>query len=112
MQVNTRVWRGFYDFTSLRDSPQYNAEAGSEILHHYLVDYAIRRKEDQVRNQIEDLARATYSAYNAGPRALTRYRRAKSGKGHPIDAGFWKKYQLIRDGNDLAVRACFPGLAA
>jgi hypothetical protein len=112
MQVNVRVWRGFYDVTSLRDSPQYNAEAGSEILHHYLVDYAIARKEESVRNQIDDLARATYAAYNAGPRQLLRYRRARNGKGHPIDAGFWAKYQQIQKGNELAVRSCFPGVSA
>jgi hypothetical protein len=110
MQVNARVWRGFYDVPSLRDSPQYNAEAGSEILHHYLVDYAIKRREDEVRKQQGDLARATYSAYNAGPRQLARYRRPHNGKpGHPIDAGFWAKFQKIQSGNELAVRACFPG---
>src|SRR5207247_1806315 len=41
MQVNPHVWRGFYDVKALRSSTKYNAEAGSEILHHYLVDYAL-----------------------------------------------------------------------
>ena len=65
-----------------------------------------------MRDQLDDLARATYSAYNAGPRQLDRYRRTRAGKiGHRIDADFWAKYQQIRDGNELAVRSCFPGLA-
>ena len=113
MQVNPHVWRGFYDVKSLRGSTKYNAEAGSEILHHYLVDYAIKKKEDKVRKKPDDLARATYAAYNAGPRQLDRYRRAfpKGKTGHRIDVDFWKKYQQIKQGNDLAVKACFPGLA-
>jgi hypothetical protein len=112
MQVNPHVWRGFYDVKSLRTSTKYNAEAGSEILYHYLVDYAIKKKEDQVRKKPEDLARATYAAYNAGPGQLDRYRRKfpKGKTGHRIDADFWEKFQEIQKGNDLAVKACFPGL--
>jgi hypothetical protein len=114
MQVNPHVWRGFYDVKSLRSSTKYNAEAGSEILHHYLIDYAIKKKEDKVRKRFDDLARATYAAYNAGPRQLDRYRRPfpKGKIGHRIDADFWDKYQKIKQGNDLAVKACFPGLDA
>jgi hypothetical protein len=113
MQVNPHVWRGFYDVKSLRTSTKYNAEAGSEILHHYLIEYAIKKREDTVRKNFDDLARATYAAYNAGPRQLDRYRRAfpKGTTGHRIDADFWAKYQKIKSGNDLAVKACFPGLA-
>jgi soluble lytic murein transglycosylase-like protein len=114
MQVNPHVWRGFYDVKALRSSTKYNAEAGSEILHHYLLDYAIKKREDNVRKSFDDLARATYAAYNAGPRQLDRYRRAfpKGKTGHRIDADFWDKYQKIKQGNDLAVKACFPGLDA
>jgi hypothetical protein len=114
MQVNPHVWRGFYDVKALRTSTKYNAEAGSEILHHYLIDYAIKKREDKVRKNFDDLARATYAAYNAGPRQLDRYRRAfpKGKTGHRIDADFWEKYQKIKGGNDLAVKACFPGLDA
>jgi len=114
MQVNPHVWRGFYDVKALRSSTKYNAEAGSEILHHYLIEYAIKKREDQVRKNFDDLARATYAAYNAGPRQLDRYRRAfpKGMTGHRIDADFWAKYQKIKQGNDLAVKACFPGLDA
>ena len=113
MQVNPHVWRGFYDVKSLRTSTKYNAEAGSEIIYHYLVDYAIKKREDKERKKPDDLARATYSAYNAGPRQLDRYRRKfpKGKIGHRIDADFWEKYQQIQKGNDLAVKSCFPGLA-
>ncbi len=111
MQVNPHVWRGFYEVASLRKSMKYNAVAGSEILHHYLVDYAIARHEDEVRGRSDDLARAAYSAYNAGPRRLDRYRRGwRSRVGHPIDTAFFDKYTRIRDGDDLAVVSCFPGL--
>jgi hypothetical protein len=114
MQVNPHVWRGFYDVKALRSSTKYNAEAGSEILHHYLLDYAIKKREDKVRKSFDDLARATYAAYNAGPRQLDRYRRSfpKGKTGHRIDADFWEKYQQIKAGNNLAVKACFPGLGA
>jgi hypothetical protein len=114
MQVNPHVWRGFYDVKSLRTSTKYNAEAGSEILHHYLIDYAIKNHEDLVRKNPDDLARATYAAYNAGPSQLDRYRRAfpKGKTGHRIDADFWEKYQQIKQGKNLAVKACFPGLDA
>lgn len=104
MQVNVRVWRGFYDQSSLRNSMQYNAEAGSEILRHYLVDYAIAKGELKLRNDLDDLARATYAAYNGGPAKLKRYR---AGAGHRIDQAYWKKYQQIKAGNDLAVASCF-----
>ncbi|TMA34857.1 MAG: lytic transglycosylase domain-containing protein [Deltaproteobacteria bacterium] len=112
MQVNPHVWRGFYDVNALRSSTKYNAEAGSEILHHYLVDYAIKQHEDLVRKNPDDLARATYAAYNAGPRQLDRYRRPfpKGKTGHRIDEDFWEKYQQIKKGDDLAVKSCFPGL--
>jgi hypothetical protein len=64
----------------------------------------IAKGEHTVRNDIEDLARATYAAYNAGPAGLRRYRRKS---GHRIDQAFWKKYQQIKSGNELAVASCF-----
>lgn len=108
MQVNVRVWRGFYDQKALRESMAYNATAGSEILRHYLVDHAIRKGEHEARGNIDDLARATYAAYNGGPGKLQRYRQQTGGKtGHRIDQAFWTKYQRIKAGNDLAVASCF-----
>jgi hypothetical protein len=108
MQVNQRVWRGFYDQKSLQQNMRYNAKAGSEILHHYLVDYALRKGEQKARGDVDDLARATYAAYNGGPGKLQRYRRQAGGKtGHRIDEAFWNKYRQVKEGNDLAVASCF-----
>jgi hypothetical protein len=115
MQVNPHVGRGFYDVNALRSNTRYNAVAGSEILHHYLVEHEIEKGEDEVRGEPDDLARATYAAYNAGPRQLARYRRpgnAKGGVGHRVDADFWRKFQSVRTGNELEVKTCYPGFSA
>ena len=108
MQVNPRVWRGFYDASGLRTDPVYNAQAGAEILRHYLVDYAIRKKEHDLGGGIDALARATYAAYNGGPGHLSRYRSEKAAKSlRAIDAEFWTYYQAVKGGNELGVRQCF-----
>ena len=115
MQVNPHVWRGFYDVGALRTDIRYNADAGGEILHHYLVDHAIAKREDEARGQPDDLARATYAAYNAGPRQLARYRRPRGGEGgvgHRVDADFWSKFQAVRAGKELEVKTCYPGFSA
>lgn len=108
MQVNARVWRGFYDVKGLRGDIAYNARAGTEILLHYLVDHAIKKGEHTKTKKVENLARASYGAYNGGPRELTRYRSAKStAREKRVDADFWDKFQKIRNGNELAVSQCF-----
>ena len=80
MQINPRVWRGFYDTNVLRTDTAYNARAGAEILRHYLVDYALRKKEHELGGSVDALARATYSAYNGGPGQIGRYRSEKAPK--------------------------------
>jgi len=108
MQVNGRVWRGFYDVKGLRGDIAYNARAGSEILLHYLVEHAIKKGEHTKTKKLENLARASYGAYNGGPRELTRYRSAKSTpREKRVDADFWDKFQKIKSGKDLAVSECF-----
>ena len=108
MQVSPRVWRGFYHPEPLTWNIRYNATAGAEILHHYLVHYAIRKEEHKKTNDVQNLARATYSAYHGGPRHLTRYRsKTTSKKLKSIDESFWRKYETVRDGNSLAVRQCY-----
>lgn len=104
MQINPRVWRGLYDLDALAGDIRYNARAGTEILHHYLIDYAVKKNEHQQPGGIDNLARATYSAYNAGPGRLSRYRK---GSGHAIDRKFWEMYREVKAGNELAVASCF-----
>ena len=108
MQVNSRVWRGFYDPRFLLADPAYNARAGSEILLRYYLDLAYAKGEHKRAGGLDDLVRATYSAYNGGPGALARYRSEKVSKiGRAIDAGFFKKYQSVRKGRVLDVMKCF-----
>lgn len=108
MQINQHVWRGVYDVRWLRDDAGYNAVAGSEIMRHYLVDYAIKKGEHTVTGDIDNLARASYAVYNGGPGHLRRYRQPPKNRHlRDIDAAFWQKYQAVRDGNDLAVRQCY-----
>jgi len=108
MQVNQKVWRGFYDLQGLRKDISYNARAGSEIVVHYLNDYAVARKEHTKTGNIDNLARATYAVYNGGPGHLSRYRKPKVKPAlRKIDDAFWSKYQAVKLGNELAVAQCF-----
>jgi len=108
MQVNSRVWRGFYDPRFLLADPSYNARAGSEILLRYYLDLAVAKGEQRQPGGLDNLARATYAAYNGGPSHLTRYRSAKTPKDlRSIDASFFKKYQAVRGGRELEVMRCF-----
>ncbi len=107
MQVNRHVWRQVYDIDKLERDLVYNARAGDDILVHYLVDYAIKRKEHEVNGSLDDLARATYAVYNGGPRHLDRYRRAETKPAlRAIDTAFWRKYQAVKESPSAAVRAC------
>ncbi|HSK30046.1 MAG TPA: lytic transglycosylase domain-containing protein, partial [Candidatus Limnocylindria bacterium] len=106
MQVNRVVWRNVYDVKGLNGDMGYNGNAGAEILYHYLTRYAIAKNEDQQPNG--HLARATYSAYNAGPRGVARYRGVRqSPTWKQVDEAFWVKFQAISSGQDLAVKSCY-----
>jgi hypothetical protein len=108
MQVNQHVWRGLYEVRWLRDDIAYNAAAGSEILVHYLKDYAVAKGEHTKTGNVDNLARATYAVYNGGPGHLKRYRSAtKNRQLKQIDESFWKKYRKVRDGDELAVAECY-----
>ncbi len=110
MQVNERVWRGFYDQQRLRWDIDYNSTAGAEVLIDYLIKYAIRKGEHLQPGGVTNLARASYSAYNGGPSQLSRYRSSKaSAYGKKVDALFWEKYQQVAAGNELAVSGCLGG---
>ena len=108
MQINQHVWRGFYDVNGLQWDIGYNARAGADILRHYLVDYAIAKKEDIASGDIQNLARATYAMYNGGPSQMARYRDSATEESlMTIDEAFWKKYQTIKAGDTLAVAGCY-----
>lgn len=107
MQMNERVWRGFYDIQKLRWDINYNARAGAEVLLRYLVKYALKKGEHKHSGGLDNLARATYSAYNGGPRQISRYRNSKARATHKkIDAAFFKKYRAVKQGQELHVAQC------
>jgi septal ring-binding cell division protein DamX len=110
MQVNERVWRGFYDVQQLRWDIGYNSGAGAEVLLDYLVKYALKQGEHQRPGGEANLARASYSAYNGGPRQVSRYRRADvPPELRRIDAAFWEKYRQVDAGRELHVATCLGG---
>ena len=95
MQINVRIWRGFFNPTRLRWNAAYNAGAGAEILLQLLVRYGTR----EARTRLENAARATYSAYQGGPARYRRYRTASPpSRGAAIDRAFWDKYQAVATG--------------
>jgi septal ring-binding cell division protein DamX len=112
MQINERVWRGFYSRHKLKWDINYNVRAGCEILMKYLVDYALT-KDEHKRGNVHYLARAVYSAYNGGPSQISRYRNPKAPASHKkIDNAFWKKYQAVQKGKEYDVAECLGGTRA
>jgi hypothetical protein len=95
MQVNRRVWRGFFDLRKLEWDMVYNAGAGAEIL----VQLLARFGAHEGATLADNAARATYAAYNGGPGAYARYRSPKaSALGKAIDALFYDKYKQVAAG--------------
>ena len=108
MQVLPRVWRGFYDVGGLQQDIAYNARAGSEILIHYLRDYAVAKGEHTITGSIDNLARSTYAMYNGGPGQVRRYRTGRIKRSlRAIDEAFWDKFRKVKAGNELGVAECF-----
>jgi cell division septation protein DedD len=110
MQMNETVWRGFYDIQKLRWDIAYNIRAGSEVLLNYLLKYALKRAEHKRRGGLDNLARATYAAYNGGPGQVSRYRNSDVSSAHKkIDAAFWDKFRTVKQGEELQVARCLGG---
>jgi septal ring-binding cell division protein DamX len=110
LQINEKVWRGFYSPAKLRWDITYNARAGSEILFKFMVNYALKQQEHKKSGGLANLARATYSAYNGGPSQVSRYRRKDVPAAYKkIDTAFYAKYKQIRQGNEFAVAQCLGG---
>ena len=105
MQVNQKVWRGFYDPERLRWDTGYNIRAGSQILARYVKDYAIPYA--QKSGEPKHIPRAAYAVYNAGPRAVGRF--AKNPP-HPrekrVDDKLWALYQGIAGGSPVDLASC------
>jgi len=107
MQVNTRAWRGLYDAKGVSGDIGYNGRAGAEILYHYMRQHAIRAKEHLAPGGENNLARATYAAYNGGPAHLQRYRKqGTSPRLRAVDEAFWRKYQAVERGDESAFFSC------
>lgn len=111
MQINQYVWRGFYDVERLRWSTAYNTRAGAQILMRYVKDYAIPYAERS--GELDHVPRAAYAVYNAGPRAVGRFNKARR---HPreqrVDERLWTLYQGIASGGRADLRACEVGSTA
>jgi hypothetical protein len=105
MQINERVWRGFYDIQKLRWDTAYNVRAGTHILMRYVKDYAIPFA--QRNGDMRYVPRAAYAVYNAGPRAVGRFAKDKR---HPrearVDDRLWSLYQGIAAGGRADLRSC------
>jgi hypothetical protein len=109
LQVNERVWRGFYERDGLRSDVAYNARAGGEILLHYLRDFALARGEER-RGGREALASSTYAMYNGGPAARSRWRDANAPAAlRALDAAFLLKYKAMRAEDETALEDCYTG---
>lgn len=105
MQINVRVWRGFFNPVKLRWNAGYNAGAGTEILWQLLGRYGVR----EARERLSDAARSTYSAYHGGPRRYRRYRLADTPpEMRLVDQAFFAKYQLIGAGHAGDRVLCMP----
>ncbi|HEY5897180.1 MAG TPA: lytic transglycosylase domain-containing protein [Burkholderiales bacterium] len=105
MQINQHVWRGFYDIQRLRWDTAYNTRAGAQILMRYVKDYAIPYAEKT--GDPDHVPRAAYAVYNAGPRGVGRFNKAKR---HPreerVDERLRTLYQGIAAGGQADLSSC------
>ena len=105
MQINVRVWRGFFNPVKLRWNAGYNAGAGAEILWQLLGRYGV----GEARERLSDAARASYSAYHGGPRRYRRYRLSDTpSEIRLVDQAFWEKYQAVSTGHAGDRVLCMP----
>lgn len=105
MQINQHVWRGFYDVKRLQWDTPYNAQAGAEILLRYLQRYGIA--EGKQTGNLDNAARATYAVYNAGPKAVTRYRsRSSSAREKKVDNRFKELYRGFAADGEVDLYHC------
>ncbi len=97
MQINERVWRGFYRVESLRWNIRYNIRAGCEILDLYLRDYVLKRSQPKGSLDRDTLVQVTYSMYNGGPDEYFEFLKRSEKKAlNRLDRHFWEKYLSSR----------------
>ena len=110
LQVNERVWRGFYEIEKLRWDIRYNARAGAEILHEYQ-ELVLRRGGTVSAGDVGKTGRAIYAAYNGGPRQLRRYLSGKpsAALARVIDGLFGKKLDTVPKDMSREVARCLVG---
>ena len=82
-----------------------HARAGAQILKRYMKDYAMPYAEKS--GDMNDVPRAAYAVYNAGPRAAGRFDKPKP---HPrekrVDDKLWSLYQGFASGRQADLRSC------
>lgn len=103
MQINERVWRGFFNVQKLRWDIAYNAKSGAKILLKYFKNYALKKAEHKFAGGIDNLALSSYSAYNGGPGYFSRYRK----KATKADQAFKKKFLAVKQNREFSVSECF-----
>lgn len=111
LQVNERVWRGFYEIEKLRWNVAYNVGAGCDVLLHYLAMVEEQADESKVA-PAPVTARATYAGYNGGPAELRRYLEGKGrgeGVGRLVDKMFGPKFDAIGKDAQSQIGSCLVG---
>jgi len=107
MQINERVWRGFYQVEALRWDPRYNIQAGTEIVWEYLSRYIFPKAAPVGPLDDDGMARATYAIYNAGPTGLKAFLTRHASKEYSkIDQLFWSKFEQTKNGKFEGFGGC------
>ena len=105
MQINQHVWRGFYNIERLQGDVAYNIQAGSQILMRYLKEYGTQVAKEN--GNPAHAARATYAAYNAGPRASRRFMKPDANaRQKRVDDHLWELYQKVAAGGKGNLATC------
>ena len=105
MQINPRVWRGFYNVDELKWNVVYNGRAGAEILMQYFKRYGI--EEGKLTGQRENAVRTAYAVYNAGPSETKRYRANNStAREKGVDNTFWDMYRGFANHGEPDLQEC------
>lgn len=64
-------------------------------------------EEGKRTGRVEDIVRATYAVYNAGPRAVSRYRDpASTPRERRVDESFWARYRGFAGGGTADLHTC------